>query len=57
MELFLGQVDVVKILIEHGANVNAKDKDTRSPLDYLSMNEIRNGKLCKKWKWCDHFTK
>lgn len=37
----LGHLEVARLLVEHGANVGAKDKDNNTALIYA----VRNGKL------------
>jgi len=34
----LGEVDFVKVLVEKGMDVNAKDKDGKTPLDWATEN-------------------
>lgn len=43
---FAGHVDAVKVLIEHAANVNARDKFKLTPLHFASSNgNYRNSQL------------
>lgn len=36
-----GHFEIVKYLVENGANVNLKDKDGKTALDFAETNEIR----------------
>lgn len=35
-----GKTDLALLLLEHGADINAEDKQRRTPLDYANMNNI-----------------